>query len=336
MLSSPMTVWRYGHAADQPRPDRGGWDSRWRNPACGLTASGPASTTGRSGRAETPPARLSSSLTTTGPTAKWQEEAEKILRFWMDTGLDGIIMDAPNWYIDCGWEMTRRRITGVVSSYGNTYRQPEGAGVFFEDPSVWITEAGYNSLQNYPLSGSKTSGGIIGAMETGDPRGIEKVLRPYHDRVVEAGGGAVPLPAAVQRGREAAPFCGHGSANGQPARLPARRRAQCRCVCAAPAQAEAETSRSPAARQTEAAAHGADDKHYAFLRTAADGSERILVVMNFQSTPQTVEVDLSGVATARLVDLETGTASPRQVPFRVEVPAYGYRLYEVDRAARLS
>ena len=65
------------------------------------------------------------------------------------------------------------------------------------------------------------------------------------------------------------------------------------------------------------------------MRTAADASERLLVVLNFQSTGQTVEVDLSGMAAPGLVDLKSGSVSPRTIPFRVELPAYGYKLYQV-------
>jgi hypothetical protein len=80
----------------------------------------------------------------------------------------------------------------------------------------------------------------------------------------------------------------------------------------------------------------ADNKHYVFLRTAADRSERILVVMNFQPTEETVDVDLSGVATEGLVDLDDGTAMPRRNPLRVNMPAYSYRLYQVKPAAKLA
>jgi hypothetical protein len=73
----------------------------------------------------------------------------------------------------------------------------------------------------------------------------------------------------------------------------------------------------------------ADDKYYSFLRTAKDGSDRVLAVMNFQSTPQTVGVDLSGVAGEALVELTTGQCAPRRNPLPVELPAYGYRLYGV-------
>lgn len=71
------------------------------------------------------------------------------------------------------------------------------------------------------------------------------------------------------------------------------------------------------------------------LRTAAGESERMLVVMNFQATPQTVDVDLSGVATAGLVELTSGETLSRQYPFKIELPAYGYRLFQVKPAATL-
>lgn len=31
--------------------------------------------------------------------------------------------------------------------------QAEGAGVLLEDPSAWITKAGYNSVRGYSLGG---------------------------------------------------------------------------------------------------------------------------------------------------------------------------------------
>ncbi len=35
-----------------------------------------------------------------------QAEMEKAIRFWMDTGLDGMVIDAVNWYNGCTWEIT--------------------------------------------------------------------------------------------------------------------------------------------------------------------------------------------------------------------------------------
>ena len=76
----------------------------------------------------------------------------------------------------------------------------------------------------------------------------------------------------------------------------------------------------------------ANDKYYAFLKTAADGSERVLVVLNFQDSPQTIEVDLGLVEPTGLVELRTGQLTERSSPiepFKVELQAYGYRFYQV-------
>jgi hypothetical protein len=48
----------------------------------------------------------------------------------MDAGLDGMIVDAVNWYVGHTWEQDRRHITNVIRSYGNVYLQPEGGGAF--------------------------------------------------------------------------------------------------------------------------------------------------------------------------------------------------------------
>ncbi len=75
-----------------------------------------------------------------------------------------------------------------------------------------------------------------------------------------------------------------------------------------------------------------DDKYYAILKTAEDRSERVVAVYNFQSTPQTVKVDLGVVDTAGLVDLQTfrgEDAAECLHPVPVDLPAYGYRLFSV-------
>ena len=70
----------------------------------------------------------------------------------MDTGADGLVVDAVNWYVGYTWEIGHRTITGVIKSYGDKYSQPEGAGGFHEDPVPWITEGGWISVQDYGLN----------------------------------------------------------------------------------------------------------------------------------------------------------------------------------------
>ena len=74
----------------------------------------------------------------------------------------------------------------------------------------------------------------------------------------------------------------------------------------------------------------APERHYAFLRAARDGSERLIVVMNFQAEAQTVEVDLSGVDFTTATDLLSGAVVQREPLLRVALPTFGYRFFQID------
>jgi Alpha amylase, catalytic domain/Maltogenic Amylase, C-terminal domain len=265
----------------------------------------------------------------------FQEEAEKIVRFWMDTGIDGMVIDAVNWYIGCTWELSRRRMTDVISSYGNAYAQPEGAGAFREDPVGWVTEGGWNSVQDYGLGIWWEDGTnvIKNAIDTGDPRPLEAALRAYHDRVVEAGGSLYYQPTDFddepRRNLAFATLASLGSliqAEYRPDRtLSAESRWLLETKAAHPALHQRSTRRQVPTL--------ADERHYAFLRTPAGGAgERILVVLNFQKEPQEVAVDLSGLEASTLVDLKTGERFARQATLRMKLPAFGYRLFAATRA----
>jgi hypothetical protein len=260
----------------------------------------------------------------------FQREAERIIRFWMDTGIDGMIIDAVNWYVGCDWRLSRRHMTDVIASYGRMFSQPEGAGGFHEDPVPWITEGGWTCVQDYGLGiwWEKDNNTIQKAIDTGDPRPIERALRDYHDRVVESGGTLYYYPPRFEDGRKTDLALALVAAAGDMVVLGEGR---------SPAFPNAEQSRVLKFKQKYPAMHqlsrrralptSADGKHYAFLRTAREGGERILAVMNFQAEPQTLEVDLSGVDFATMTDVDSGAAIERQSPWRVELPAYGYRFY---------
>jgi Alpha amylase, catalytic domain/Maltogenic Amylase, C-terminal domain len=262
---------------------------------------------------------------------EWPREAERIVRFWMDTGIDGMLIDAPLFYPGLTWEKNNRHISGVIASYGNVMIQPEGS----RDVS-WITEGRYNCLQDYGLSlwgGEWRQDSIERAIEIGDPRRIEESLRGYHDPVVAAGG---ILYQKVRRYDDAA-----------------RRRLSTATIAAigdlvvflgdlgrqAPANPDPEETWVLQTKRLHPALHqlgsrrklatSADDKHYAFLRTSRDGSERVLVVLSYQPTPESVLVDLSGVATSGLVELRQGELVERVGQLRVDLPAFGYRFYQV-------
>ena len=119
----------------------------------------------------------------------WQEECRKVIRFWMDTGLDGLIVDAVNWYINCTWEINNSTISDVVHERPGTFVLPEGGGGFQDDPARWIIDGHYDSVMDYGLACWWQGVNVTKrAMETGDPRRIEAALRRYRDLVVAAGG----------------------------------------------------------------------------------------------------------------------------------------------------
>ncbi len=249
----------------------------------------------------------------------WPQEAERIIRFWMDTGIDGIIVDAPCCYSQLTWERNNRHITGPIASYGNVYIQAEGVG----EPA-WISEGGYNCLQDYRLQER-----LADAWKTGDPRPIEECLRNYHDFVVGAGGvmytKAYRLDSVEQRRLHAAIVVAlgetlvYGTADkpgpDEEERWLLRLRSGNRAFHHNAARRKLPTN--------------ADEKHYAFLKTASDGSARVVVVSNFSASAETVEVDLSTVAGAGLIDLKTARRIEREPALRVPLPAYGYAYFQV-------
>lgn len=272
---------------------------------------------------------------------EFREESEKIVRFWMGTGIDGMILDAVTWYVGCNWRVNRTYMTDVISSYGNKFSQPEGAGAFRDDPVAWVTEGGWTCIQDYGLAiyWEKGSNVVTNAIESGDPRPIESALRNYHDRVAEAGGTLYFNPPKFQDARKSHLAMALAAATGELVCLAAvidglwspvfpdeKESGILRLKGKHPAMYN--LSRRRALRTTAA------DKHYAVLRTARDGSERIIAVMNFQPEAQTVEVDLSGIDFDAMTDLENNTRIDRQSQFRLEMLAYGYRFFRLTDRKR--
>ncbi len=81
-------------------------------------------------------------------SVEWRNESERIVRFWMDTGIDGMLIDAPLCYPNQTWQHNRKYITSVIAGYGNVLMDPEGG-----KDTAWITESGYNTIHDYGLNG---------------------------------------------------------------------------------------------------------------------------------------------------------------------------------------
>jgi len=256
---------------------------------------------------------------------QWPKEAEKIVRFWMDTGLDGLTIDAPIYYIGMTWEKNNRHITDVIKSYGNTFRQPEGSQLL-----GWITEGNYNCMIDYGIAEWTGEGkdAIDVGIKSGDPWAIENVLRRYRDVRAAHGGVLYKTMRNYSDTRQRHLYRATVAAVGEI--LVYTRRA---------GSPDAEETwilntkyQHPALQQLGSRRKvptNVDDKCYVFLRTAADKSERILVVLNFQPTPQDIEIELSGVNTPGLLELKSNQTIEHSNQFKVRLPAYGYRFYKV-------
>ena len=268
-------------------------------------------------------------------SAEWQEEAEKITRFWLDTGVDGIVMDAVNWYVGYTWSKGRQRLTDIINGYGNKYSQPEGGGAFHEDPVAWITEGGWTSVQDYGLAiwWEKPHLVLQNAIEAGDPRPIEESLRNYHDRVVAAGGTLSMTLVAIKDNQEkqhlaaaiiitTGQFISDWSDKDDKLASDSEIQWLLKTKASHPALYQMGLRRKLLTND--------DSRYYAFVRSAADGSERILVVANFWATNQNVRIDFSGLRAEALIDLRNGekTSISNAVEFRL--PAFGYRLFAIQ------
>jgi hypothetical protein len=268
---------------------------------------------------------------------EFQAEAEKIVRYWMDTGIDGMMIDAVNWYVGCDWAKNRRRMTDVINGYGVKYSQPEGAGAFRDDPVSWVTDGGWACVQDYGLGifWEKGSNVVTKAIESGDPRPIEPALRNYHDRVVEAGGVLFFAPLRFEDATRSRLAVAVTAAVGDLVSW-----SSVIDDLWSPVIPDAEEAKVMKLKATHPALFNrgrrqalpvaAPERHYAFLRAARDGDERVIVVLNFQAEAQTAELNLSGVDFATATDLLGGGVVMREPLWRVELPPFGYRFFELD------
>jgi hypothetical protein len=265
----------------------------------------------------------------------WQAEVRRILQFWLATGIDGVVIDAVNWYIGCDWQIARSSMTDVVNAAGDQLLQPEGAGGFRDDPVPWVAAGGFNCVQDYALQIWWEGRDLIrDAIRTGDPRPIEATLRGYRDRVVAEGGVCYlnPLETAdvspEQRllgaatvatiGELFVEFGDLGDPQGAYRRgvtrlLEARRR--CPALCAAGRRVQLPTSD--------------DSRFYAFVREPVGPGQRALVALNFQPDTRTIAVDLRDQGIASLTDIWSGAAHPAAERFSLELPGYGYGVYTI-------
>jgi glycosidase len=265
----------------------------------------------------------------------WQQEVKRITEFWLRTGIDGLVIDAVNWYIGCDWEITRSTMTDPIRAADNQFSQPEGAGGFSDDPVPWITQGGFNCIMDYAVKLWWEGKDLVrDAVLSGDPRPVESALRQYRDRVVEAGGicyidmpdlSSAPIEAQILGAAVIASvgelFLQTGDSywdwpgelrQAITALLNARQAYP--ALCAGGTRTQLTTSD--------------DSKFYSFVREA---DVPVLALLNFQPEEQVVSVDLSAVPAHTLKNIMTAEEQAWQRTFSVTLPAYGYGLWAMSQ-----
>ncbi len=108
----------------------------------------------------------------------WQEYAKKILHHWLTTGIDGVILDAVNWYLNCNWHIIKTCAVDIIHSYPNTICIPEGSTGFGDDFLPWITEGGFDGIENQTFHSDLHWNGsaIMEAIHFGNPQILEQRL----------------------------------------------------------------------------------------------------------------------------------------------------------------
>jgi glycosidase len=77
----------------------------------------------------------------------WPAEARHVVDFWMSTGLDGMIVDAVNWYVGYDWTKNAQLLAEYRKFPGNKLLVPEGGGAFHtDDPVGWVKDGEWSAL----------------------------------------------------------------------------------------------------------------------------------------------------------------------------------------------
>lgn len=264
----------------------------------------------------------------------WQAEVKRFLAHWLRTGIDGLVIDAVNWYIGCTWEICRETMTDVIAAADNQFCQPEGAGGFHDDPLEWVTQGGWNCIMDYSVKLWWEGVDVIrDAILSGDPRPLEAALRSYRDRVAAAGGVCYIDPPGLDDQPVAARLLGAAltasmgelliligeQCNPQPQDYRDGLSQLLHLRKAFPA-----LGAGGGRRQVQTSD---DTRFYAFIREHP-GETPVLAVFNFQPEAHSVSVNLAGWALTSLEDLISGERVKLDGDaLALDLPAYGYRFF---------
>ena len=287
-------------------------------------------------------------------TAEWQAESQKYLRFWLDKGVDGFVLDAPGNYDGFqganGKIRNNANLTDILRNY-DVSTGPEGA---HGDISDVVVQWHYTTMQDYSITewGGGGHSAIIKAIDAQNPDSLENsVFKPYRDKTNAVNGVTQTPPSweivgvsSPKRLLEVATLTTLGTLfylhNGaqdvrpQVSVIPTWTNAEQATLWNLLRAQSSYKALAPSGLRVKLPTND-DDKFYAFKRTNKTGSSKALVILNYQNSSQTVTVNLTntGINTAQTpVDLLSGGTGKKiaSAKYTVTLPAYGFIVLGVN------
>jgi hypothetical protein len=282
-------------------------------------------------------------------STEWTTYIDSVLDHWLGTGIDGLVFDAPSYYLDCNAACVNSVLVAKVHSYTNR-------AAFGEEPndSTGTAQFGFDATQSTTFVQDKPWNDAISAQ---NPSSLE-TSATMTDRDRRAGIGGVDYqtlnPGVLNNDAEnllaAASIIGTGIFL---------------TVKATSTSSDTDSSEfgdfgtwpdatiAPAFKAiTDAASYNAalnstasrvevptnnSAKYYAVVRTSADGLSKAIVVFNYQNTAQSITVNLAGqgIANGPTADLLDGGSGPSISGNSVSgtLPAWGYAFLGVQADA---
>ena len=283
---------------------------------------------------------------------------ERVLRFWLDTGIDGIEFDYPLSFLGMPTDdmtfvdpnMVHLLIeTPLTATPNPKWLHAEGAGGFWDEG--WNDDVGFTHIL---INGDRDRWSFpYAVMDDGakNRRTVDDLeahwVRYFDERRardpnlgVNAWSLYVGRMTAAQRALDAAVQAGMGalySIDMQEiyARLTEAERTAYDDVFRALQRSSALDPEASRTRRPAAICGGASDQVYAIERTSVDGRDTVLNVYNFTREPRCVTVELADSAIAvpqTPVDLSSGEdgASITSTSYDVMLPAFGYVFLAVE------
>lgn len=99
----------------------------------------------------------------------------RILRHWLDTGLDGVILDAVNRYLGCDMGTLSRWCESCLAGYPGVCLIPEGATGFGDQAISWL-DAGFAVLEDQMFHSDWLGSAILDGVKSGSAAGIKARL----------------------------------------------------------------------------------------------------------------------------------------------------------------